>query len=650
MADLPSASTRVSATAGALSTGINLCCILAPCAQSADIKPRQFGGADAIFQQHGYNEGLEYAALHVEQTDLPVLFVGMPIQTPGVVSREDTSGNTGSSASTVVAGGSGVLGEHHGILSVVSGGTVGTDQIVLSLSLDDGRNTKTVRLGTNTTYAVPYFGISLNFTVGTLNAGDIIHTWHGSGPLSSAASWTAARTALATQLALFRSTLLIGDLQTHTDAANYLGELNAYATQNERFIFGRASVRDRLPQAQMSKLSVQMTATNLTFLEVGSTGDTVTRAAGSWITDGFAVGDVVTFAGSASNNVTGPIAALTATVLTFGTTDLANEGPVSGVTCIGSPGLTYAEVGSTGDTLTRSRGSWLADGFRVGDLITSSGTVSNNFVATNGLTGVTATVLTFGTQDLTPEVVASITATVTAGETKAAWMAAVAAEFAPIDAAPRIDISAGRGRILSPFSGWELRRPAMWAASLREYQHDLQIATWRKSDGPTGFDLFDESEQLVEWDDRADGGAASANRFTSLRTYGNGPEGAYIALSLTRDTDGSILGLTHNMAVTNLACSVNQAVTENVIGRSLVLNPDGTATSAALGTIQSEVENELEAEMLADNEGEGQRASIAKWQPSTKDILNVEEAELTGTLTLELDGTIFKVATAVAVS
>ena len=87
-------------------------------------------------------------------------------------------------------------------------------------------------------------------------------------------------------------------------------------------------------------------------------------------------------------------------------------------------------------------------------------------------------------------------------------------EFAAVDAESRIDISAGRGRVFSPFSGWFFRRPAAWAASLREYGHDLHVATWRKDLGPTVFDLFDSNNQLVEWDDRVDGGAASAARFT----------------------------------------------------------------------------------------------------------------------------------------
>jgi len=81
----------------------------------------------------------------------------------------------------------------------------------------------------------------------------------------------------------------------------------------------------------------------LTFAEVGGSGDTITASSGSFISDGYKVGMVVTIAGSASNNITtGPIASLTATVLTFGSdTDFANEGPVSATTTLNAtPSIT----------------------------------------------------------------------------------------------------------------------------------------------------------------------------------------------------------------------------------------------------------------------------------------------------------------------
>jgi hypothetical protein len=515
--------------------------------------------------------------------------------------------------------------------------------------MDGGRSFKKVRLGIASSYAIPFFGVTVSFGAGTLVTGDTIHTWFGSAPKTDAASLTAARTALAAQQRGFRSMLLIGDLANSSEAASFRDELNAYETQNERFVFGRASVRERLPLATMSQPRVTMTGSpSLTFAEVGATGDTITRASGSWLADGFVVGDAITVTGTASNNVSNAvIASLTATVITLGTDDL-NPEVTSNAVVSALPGLTFAEVGATGDTITRTRGSWITDGFRVGDKIKVTGTASNNITAGQGLAAVTATTLTLGNDDLNPEVKGSFGVSVTTGQTKAEWMADIDSSFALIDAQKRIDLSAGRGRVLSPFTSWQLRRPAGWAASLREYQHDLHIATWRKDDGPTGFDLYDLNGALVEWDDRADGSAGSVARFTTMRSWANGPNGAFVALSLTRESDGSLLSLTHNMAVVNLACTTVQLNTEKVIGRSLLLNDNGTATTDSLTTIESEVNAALELALLQ-NRGEGPRASKAVWTASKNDILNVPEALLTGVLDLNLNGTVHSVRTAVRV-
>ncbi len=639
MATLPRATTTVSDTAGAVAAGLDTVCILAPVALNPDITPRQYGSAQAVYEQHGYSEGVEYCALHASRTRKPFIFVGLPIGTPGTIGREDTSGNTNTCVTTVVAGGSGVLAEHDGVWTVIDGGTIGTDQIVLGLSMSGGRETKRIRLGTATSYVDPYFGVTTSFGAGDLTEGQTIHTWHGSAPKCDPTDLAAARAALAAGEGAFRSILLIGDLTSSDDADDFLTELNAYETENERFVYGRASVYDRIPQAELGHTTWQKSALGTLTFETAT--DTITRSAGSWLTDGFAVGDWVTFSGTASNNASGRITVLTATVMTT-TANLNNEGPVAGAACVGQTAII---IDDSSETIERSRGSWFDDGFRDGDSITLAGTNAGTFV----ISTLTATVMTLGAGDIDSDATfGAALITLVAGQTKAAWMAEIAAEFASVDAAFRIDMSAGRGRIASPFTGWRLRRPAAWAASIREYQHDLHIATWRKDDGPTGFDLFDADGVLAEWDDRVDGEAASANRFTSFRTWANGPRGAFIAQSLTRADDASLLSQTHNVAVVNLACTTTQINTENVIGRSLVLNDDGTATTDSLNTIQTEVNAALELALLQ-NRGEGQRASKAVWTPSADDILNVPEALLTGVVELNLNGTIHSVDTQVSV-
>lgn len=647
---LPRATTSLSTTAGAPASGTDLIAVIAPVASNADSSPRLMTSTQAILDRHGYAPGVDYCALHFEGTRKPVLFVGVPIATQGTVGRTDSSGNTGTSTPSVAAGGDGALEETDGVATVTTGGTIGTDQIVLGLSLDGGRTTKTVRLGTATSYAIPHVGLTLSFGAGTLVAGDTCYTWHTSAPRWNTAGLTAARTALAGQSRLVRTFLIEGDLTALADATDINTQVSAYETTDERFVVARAQLRDRLPYATMSKVQVRMTGSpNLTFAEVGATGDTITRSAGSWTADGFAVGDIITISGSASNDmtITAPLAGVTATVLTLDTDDLTDEGPVGGVTVTGTPALTFTEVGATGDTLVRNRGSWLDDGFRVGDLVVITDTVSNNITAVAGIATLTATTMTFGTTDLVDEVIGSYGVTITAGETKAAHLSTMDSTFASVTAMRRINLGHGRARKLSPILGYRMRRPVQWGASIREYQHDVHITTWRKDLGALdGWDLNDANGNLYEHDDRVDGGASAA-RFTSFRTWANGPAGTFIARDLTRETESSILKEHHNMAVANVACAITQAHTENFIGATPTLNADGTAETSELEALAARVNTELAKALLANVRGEGRRASSAKYKPNTDDLLNVAEATLNGNVELNLRGTIVNVATTV---
>jgi hypothetical protein len=457
----------------------------------------------------------------------------------------------------------------------------------------------------------------------------------------------AAKTALKDQQKQSRNWLVIGNISTFALASSVLTQINSYATADDRCSLARVSVRDRTFQATMSRVRVRMTGTpTITFAEVGGTGDTITRSAGSFVSDGFAVGMAVDVSGSLSNNFTNAkITAVTATVLTLDTQDLVAEGPASGVVITGSHALTFAEVGATADTITRSGGSWLADGFAVGDLITVAGTSTNNF-ADKLITAVTATVLTLDTQDLTAEVIGSYNATITAGESDADWVADIEDEFEDIDSAPRIDMAGGRAYKESPITHWFLRRSPAWAASIVEYQHDVQVATFRKDLGALPGWYLEKRGVKTEHDERTDGGLL-LGRFTCFRTYSNGG-GTYIALSLTRADDGSLLSRTQNMHVANIACNVAQAETELVIGVDLELNDDGTATEDSLSEIEGRINSALKIALLQ-NKREGKRASDVSWSASRDDILNIPDAELTGTVDLRLKGTIEKISTRVRV-
>lgn len=558
MADLPEATVAIDDTAGAFAGATGFAVVMAAVATNADTTPRVFSSVKNLLDEHDYSPGADYVALHIEATRKPVIFIGLPIAVPGVVKRT-FSDVAGSCVISATADANGAMDEADVIAIVTKGGTIGTSQIVFSLSLDGGVSFKTVRLGTASSYDIPYLGVTLHFAAGDLDVGDMF-TFSTTAPMWDSAGLTAARVALARQQKLARSWIVIGDLPDSTHADNVTTEANAYETTNKRFTYARAQVRDRKPYAKTSGVS-----------------------------------------------------------LTFAATD---------------------------HTITRASGSWFDDGYRNGDVMAVTGASQSGNNGNHTLTGLTATVATFAS-GLADETTAG--ATVTTGETVAAYTSAMDSGFAEVDSQKRIDLGIGRLRKASPIHGWNLRRPVQWAASIREYQHDLHIPCWRKSDGPLdNWKIADADNNVVEFDEANDGGALAA-RFTCARTWENGPEGAFIALSLTRAPEASLLSRTHNMAVTNLACTVTQAESENAVGQSLVLKNDGTATTDSIAKIEQRVNSALQRNLLSDLQKEGPRASLAFWQASRNDVLNVPGAELTGTLFLLLNGTLEKIRTSVRV-
>jgi hypothetical protein len=193
---------------------------------------------------------------------------------------------------------------------------------------------------------------------------------------------------------------------------------------------------------------------------------------------------------------------------------------------------------------------------------------------------------------------------------------------------------------------------------LISFMRDIGKTTWEKdyngiSRLSCGFDLNDADGQPYEHDERTTQGALAA-RFTCARTWGNGPVGAFIAQSLTRADDGSILGMSHNVDVANLAQTICQATTENFAGATLVLEPADAlgkrvATTASLKSFEEKVNAELERYLLSNIGGEGPRASVARWTAAVDDDLGVADATLHGSLDLQLNGTLVHISTVVTV-
>ena len=647
MANLPTATVTIDAEAGALAGGTGYCVVLSCVERNADLTPRVYTSHKGILAQHGYSQGASYAAAHIEETKKPVIFVARPTAVAGTIVRQNASGVAGTSVISVAAGVNGVLDETDAIVTVDTGGTIGEDGIVLDVSFDGGQSSKKVPLKTAASYTPPYLGIVISFAAGTLVAGDV-YTFKTTPPMWDGSGLADARTALAAQTKPARTWLITGDLVNVTQAGYVTTQANAYATSNDRFTLARVSLRDRLPLAELSRVTVRMTgAPTITFAEVGSTGDTITRSTGSFISDGFVAGMVVTVsgavAGTGHNNITGKITNVTALVLTLDTADLDAEGPISGVDIVGSYGLVF-----TTTTATRSGGSWLTDGFRVGDSVTFTGTSSNNITVV--ITVLTATVMTFASGG-SAETIGTRSVTAKSGETMAAWVSSLGTTFATVDGEPRIDMSGGRLRRTCPITGWSFRRPTAWGASVREYQYDVHVPTWMKEKGPLkNWSMTDSNGRVVEYDERTDGGLLAA-RITCARTWSNGPSGAFIAQSLTRADENTVLSMTHNMHVANVACGIIQAGTENFIGKHPVLDDDGHMIATERTALEESVNSDLAIALLQEKvAGQGQRASKAVWTADTDDVLNVPDATVNGVLELHVNGTVVHVNTLVKVS
>lgn len=663
MATLPSASTRLDDSAGPAAAGSKYVCVLAPVSTLADGVPRVYYNSKSMAEAHGYAQGVDYSAYHMGQTKLPVIFVPMPIATAGTVGRFNTSGNTNTSVCTVAVGSSGSLDEIDGVVKVVTGGVVGTAQIVLSLSLDGGVSFYTVKLGTATSYAITTpigaypVGLTLSFAGGSLTAGDTILTFHSTAPMWDSAGMTAARTALANQNRRIRDILVAGEVSTAAMAGYVQTLVNDYELTDERYTGARVALRDRYPYAVLSQTRVNMTgAPTITFLEVGVNNDTITRGSGSFVADGFVTGDTIRITGavaSAGANNISAIATVAAGVITLaGAEDLVSEGPIAGVSITSEMTLTFGDNGASPDTITRNSGSWLADGFRVGDTIAITGTASNN--VSKVITVLTSTVLSVATGSFAAEVIGSYGVSVIAGETKSVWLADLYGKMAAGSiTSKRMNLGFGRGRMNSPFLASNMRRSVIWDDSVISYQHDLHIPTFAvnpggpRPSGITGSNLNDTAGNLYEFDQRRDGGATEAG-FTAYTTR-DGYEGCFIALSLTRAADSSLLSRQQNMAVANLAQAICQTEAVRILGKVLVRNADGTPTSESIGKVKSAVDGALKRGLLIDAEKEGQRASDASWDPDPNTDLSTPGTLWPCTMTLKINNTVEQIATTIKV-
>lgn len=652
MANLPSARVTQATSGGGVGKGSNILAVMS-CTQNGQLTCRQYGRVQEILDDHGYCEGVEACAHNTQLNGLPNLFVGLATATPGVLGPVDLNGVTGTSD---VSFSGTPYDDERLVVEIVDGGTVGTAGISFRVSRDGGTSFGgTIRLGTATSYAIPGTGITVSFGTGTLVADDVAYA-ACRAPQWDAAGLVAGFDLLKAQSIRPRLILLCGDVDDTTDVQDVIDEVMALETEDQQFTRIMFAARPRYPNVSMQKTRgfFKRDGVAPTDIDFAATGDTITRNTGSWIDDGFAVGQSVTVAGSASNNgVKGVISALTATVMTLpaspGLTDESNvNGALLTITGVGPGDVDFAAT-----TITRSTGNFVTDGFKVGMMVTVSGSGSNN--GTLGpLTAVSASVLTFAGGGVVEANVSGALLTIAGSEPRSAARAAfnliVGSTPQTAKVSHRAAIRYARARRKSPINSTRKMRPASWACAFRAMGHQENTSSARKDLGPLeGWTMHDNNGVLEhEAHDELTESGILAMRGGCLTTDRELP-GIYDALPITLDEDDAPLSRLPVGFVCDIAARTALTETNLLLGADVVTKPDGTIKESDALKIEKAITNRLRAKLLVPGP-EGVRASDVTFTMS-RDVNILEPGtEIPCEVDVLPKGTIEKVTTVIRVS
>jgi hypothetical protein len=650
----------------AAATGLDLATIWGCVTKNADMVPRLWFDMNAFEVFHGPGQALDQLSLFVDITGLPVLFVPLPISAPGVIRTQRHLG-TGTSSPTVSVGSDGSLERVDGLLRVAQGGTVGVDQIQLEYSLDGGFIWTLFRLGTATSYPIPRTGHVLSFTAGTLVADEEILYWTSSAPTPADADITTARENLSAQGEQSRSWYLIRELEQETDVARLSTELETYDTETQRPLQAYAGIRRAFDRsgykAQLSRTRSWMQgAPEIDFTQgAGPPNDTITRDAGSFIDDGFLDGDWITVTGAtnAANNGAWKLSTAAAATLTLDVAGSLVSATDSGVTIWTTTGLEFVDGGVGDDTLVRNRGSWLDEGFQIGDTIRITGTASND--GDYLITDLTADTITVATGSFAAEEISSWDVTITATVLYPIDVGAMDAEFAPTLGQYKLELSYGHYWNDSlTYEGARLRYPLALVDMTRSYLVDVADTTWWEeqpgalSRAEEGWKGIDKDGQPFEYDERQHRRALPAG-FTCGRTGPNTGSNTYIARALTRAGGSDALTQSHAARVTNAARIIVQRKTQAQTGRTFVTGrPDSQGRQflrpKAISVLEGVVNDELARQLLGTTRrGEDERVSAVGWVAARDDDFSVQNPVLHGKLTVQTRKAIVTVDTAVEV-
>lgn len=192
----------------------------------------------ALVDNFGYGPAVEAAALSIQQSGAPVLFIKVASSTPGAAGAVTHVG-TGTSVVTET----GAPFDTYSVkVLVINGGTIGVTGITFQVSMDGGRTyNPVVSLGVAVTYLIPNTNMTLNFAAGTMVAGDTF-TFLTTEPIWTIADVQSAIDLLIASVQEFSFVHVVGKVSA-SDASAIDTKMTAAATQF-RYIYAQTDARD----------------------------------------------------------------------------------------------------------------------------------------------------------------------------------------------------------------------------------------------------------------------------------------------------------------------------------------------------------------------------------------------------------------------
>ena len=162
----------------------------------------------AFTTNDGYGPAVQAAGFIAQFSGAPTILIKAATVTPGTNTPVTHTG-TGGSVVTITGT---PLDTYYAIVTVLTAGTIGTPNPVVSVSLDAGRTVAfIVALQSGNSYAIPNTGLTINFGAGTLVAADT-YSWYSVEPKPSDATVQSAINALLTTTTAFKNILVVGDV------------------------------------------------------------------------------------------------------------------------------------------------------------------------------------------------------------------------------------------------------------------------------------------------------------------------------------------------------------------------------------------------------------------------------------------------------